>query len=274
MAKCAKCGRKGLFMRVNKDGLCSKCALVMPVSTPLRVTPARHASGTASDSYDDMLKAHRYQEQIRGKLDHISDAAYNAFCIDDRISAAKEYIRTYDELKAESIKKGPLYEQAFIDENEHLHNSADPDFSWRDTMSHHLEKMESERDFTLEAERLGAEVLDGLGLKIIEILRENDGILQRNLGQKFPQAFRAEVRNLLSQLEKISAIRRVKEGSSYLLYLEKDGKSYTAKLAEPEGDLLPLKTHCPFCEHKQPMYQNSVCFVCRRRAKQASNSSK
>lgn len=104
--------------------------------------------------------------------------------------------------------------------------------------------------------------LDGLGLRIINIIRESEGILQRDLGKQFDLDIRPSVRNLLYQMAAIEAIHREKEGSSYRLTLINDGEAYTKYIKQPLGSLKHAHKYCDMCDGYRPVYENNICLVC------------
>ena len=62
------------------------------------------------------------------------------------------------------------------------------------------------------------EALQNLDVKIVTLLKENDGILQSDFIKMFDDPFQDTVRDILYKMSKSGEIERVKQGNSYLLH--------------------------------------------------------
>lgn len=62
------------------------------------------------------------------------------------------------------------------------------------------------------------EALQTLDIKIVTLLKENDGILQSDFIKMFAVPFQGTVRDTLYKMSKRGEIERVKQGNSYLLH--------------------------------------------------------
>ncbi len=77
MAKCAKCGRRGLFLRVNEDGLCDECArIALYEHREDRQTPITAA-------------VHRQRQSMDAEADEIASAEKKLRTIENRIARLK-----------------------------------------------------------------------------------------------------------------------------------------------------------------------------------------
>lgn len=62
------------------------------------------------------------------------------------------------------------------------------------------------------------EALKNIDVKIITLLKENDGILQSDFIKLFDEPFQGAVRNTLYRMSKSGELERTKQGNSYLLH--------------------------------------------------------
>ena len=82
-----------------------------------------------------------------------------------------------------------------------------------------LKNLEKHRDEILHVERIKAEYLPNLSNTILEILKNEPGILQSDLWKKFDIAIKSNVLETISKMELQNLIVKKKSGKSYALYL-------------------------------------------------------
>lgn len=82
-----------------------------------------------------------------------------------------------------------------------------------------LKNLEEHKDEILRVERIKAEYLPNLSNTILEILKNEPGILQSDLWKKFDIAIKPNVLETIRQMESQNLIVKKKSGKSYALYL-------------------------------------------------------
>lgn len=72
MGKCARCGKRGLFLRISKEGLCPDCMRAFVAELERRAEQRRAAEEAAERERIEagiVLKKHLEQEAYRRKLE-------------------------------------------------------------------------------------------------------------------------------------------------------------------------------------------------------------
>lgn len=150
MGKCSRCGKKGLFLKIDNRGHCSRCA-------------------------DEL---HR---EFFSKLTFEPVAKPSSAPLPQKKTAAIANNNSYSDPNNE--KKILVYDLS-----------------------------ESDID------------------KVLSLIRDNHGILQRDLGKNFEMPYRAAVRELLYHMEQQSLIYRSKEKNTYHLFLNGNPSSKSFKM--------------------------------------------
>lgn len=166
------------------------------------------------DGLDDDLKAEleftqKYDKQItaweQGFLD-MYRVAFQEKDLTKRImileEAARVFINTRDFFCRKS-KGGEIY---FRDMWERMHNSQNPCFSYLDLINEAIAEVKRERDIIIP--------------NILETIRNNDGILQKDIYNMLPHISKEEIQNFLRRFEYDSVIIRIKKGNSYELHIK------------------------------------------------------
>lgn len=135
MAKCSRCGKRGLFLFLDCDGLCQKCA------------------------------------------DELFDARFKKLCVE--VSPVTINLPP---------KSSPDKRTAIV----------------RDLNNHNI----------LVYDLTSAEID-----KVLELIRSNPGILQRDLGKNFDISYRPAIRELLYHMTQQGLVSRSREKNTYRLYL-------------------------------------------------------
>ena len=89
--------------------------------------------------------------------------------------------------------------------------------SYLDMRKEELRIFQSELDQRLANEKEYNEAMDGIDEKLIQIINENPGILQKDLYALFTPLVKKEIQSTLYQLDKNSLIQREKVGNTYKL---------------------------------------------------------
>ena len=116
--------------------------------------------------------------------------------------AARVFIQTRDFFYRKG-KGGQIY---FQDMWERMHNSQNPCFSYLDLINEAIKEAKEERDYIIP--------------DILETIRNNDGILQKDIYNMLPHISKEEIQNHLRHFEYDSIIIRVKKGNSYELHIK------------------------------------------------------
>lgn len=83
MAKCKRCGKKGLFLKVNSDGLCKACEIISEAEQEknrieLEIQESKnHLSQINIDTQNAENLLHRYQEQAEKKSEELKNLIQN-----------------------------------------------------------------------------------------------------------------------------------------------------------------------------------------------------
>lgn len=90
---------------------------------------------------------------------------------------------------------------------------------FKERLKNDLKNLEEHKDEILYVEKIKAEYLPNLSNTILEILKNEPGILQSDLWKKFDIAIKSNVLETISQMESQNLIVKKKSGKSYALYL-------------------------------------------------------
>ncbi len=301
MAKCPQCGNSSPFLKLT-NGICDKCtasnlrreliqvhdrcnqleSLLSSSATELN-SAKQEIDRLTADRRELLLErsqliaagksysfAHRYPEprsdsdyrtpdgqefrhRITESLSYAYTVAERASNLDLRIERLQRYLDLFDESRDVCRLRGRDFENWF----EETYNSQ---HDYRRHVGEFLDECIVQKNI---AENGGNTSLDNLCDVIINTIREEDGILQRELGKRFDLSIREQVRALLYKLDQIGAIKRVKSGSSYELHLLYNGVAYSILTREPQGEIRDDMKFCRFCSAYRPVYENRVCTVCR-----------
>lgn len=301
MAKCPQCGNSGPFLKLT-DGICDKCTVFnlhkelikaqdrckhldsLLVSNATELNAANREIERLTNERQELLLersqliaagkfhsfAHRYPEprsdseywtpdgqefrrRITESLSYAYSDAEHASNLNLRIERLQRYLDLFDESREVCRMRGRDFENWFDETYNGQHD-------FRRRAGELLDECIVQKNI---ADNGGNISLDSLCDVIINIIREEDGILQRELGKRFDLSMREQVRTLLYKLDQIGAIRREKSGSSYELHLLYNGVAYSILTREPQGEILDNMKFCRFCSVYRPVYENKVCSVCR-----------
>ena len=294
MAKCPKCGNSSLFSKLP-DGMCDRCTiselrhdllvlqnrynaldvLAQARSSDLekalneikrlsvenkelalrcsQLASARQVSIPANSSAHYLPDDYVFKRDIMTSLSDALSTVERASTLQLKIERLQQYIDLFDKCSEACNSRG-------VELAEWFHNMY---VVKHDHRRYACEKLD-ECTILINSPSAGADsALDNLGNVRINIIREEDGILQREVGKRFDVQARSHVRNLLYKMEQSGAITRTKSGSSYELRLVNDGAAFTLLVRTPSGSLLDEVKYCRFCSVLRPVYENNVCSVCR-----------
>lgn len=301
MAKCPQCGNSSPFLKLT-DGICDKCTISklrseliksqdrckqldsLLASSTTELNIANHEIDRLTSERRELLLersqliaagkihsfAHRYSEprsdseywtpdgqefrrRITESLSYAYSDAEHASNLDLRIERLQRYLDLFDESREVCRMRGRDFENWFDETYSHEHD-------FRRRAGEFLDECIVQKNI---ADNGGSTSFDNLCDVIINIIREEDGILQRELGKRFDLSIREHIRTLLYKLDQIGAIKREKSGSSYELHLLHNGIAYSILTREPQGSILDDMKFCRFCSVYRPVYENKVCTVCR-----------
>ncbi len=156
-------------------------------------------------SFKFMMK---YAKQLQAKTDIFLALYRKAYGINDlteKINVLNKAIEAFENAKKFAYSKGKGGTIYFQDMWEHLHNSQNPCYSYLDLITNSINSAKRKRDIILPS--------------IINAIRSNEGILQKNLYCTLPDIDKIDIQNTLRELERDSKITRIKKGNSYELYL-------------------------------------------------------
>lgn len=301
MAKCSKCGTSILFKSLT-DGICDKCVIstlqqnLHSLHEQCKQLNSRLSSSTvalnAANDEIDRLRAERhevllerkqlicagrkhafisrypepamnsdfyspdgreFQRRITESLAYASSEAEHSAILDRKIERLQQCIELFDLSREACVQRGADFVHWFDETYNSQHD-------YRKRLCEMLNEC-----IVLKNVETGGGVtpFDNLCDIIINIIRDEDGILQRELGQRFDPNLRSQVRHLLQRLERVGAITREKSGSTYSLHLQYNGVSYSILTCEPRGEIQDKLKFCHFCSLLRPAYENGVCSVCR-----------
>lgn len=164
-------------------------------------------------SFEDEERAFNFRKR-NGKVvgvleDNFQNLYRNAYCTEDltkRIAMLEKAALAFGEAKEYCYSKGKYGQIYFQDMWEYMHNSRSNCFSYLDTINNSIEETKWKRDVVIP--------------NILETIRNNDGILQKDIYAKLPHIAKEEIQYYLKHFEHESVITRIKKGNSYELHIK------------------------------------------------------
>lgn len=124
-----------------------------------------------------------------------------------QISLLKNATNNFNILKNYCYSNGEPGKLYFQDTWEHCHNSTNEDFSYLDTIDKLLNiALEERKIFPL----------------IINIIKENYGILQKDIYKKMPNINSSLILKVIKRMDKQNIIKRIKTNNSYKVFINED----------------------------------------------------
>ena len=123
-----------------------------------------------------------------------------------RIMMLEEAARVFINTRDFFYRKGKGGEIYFRDMWERMHNSQNTCFSYLDLINEAIAEAKRERDCIIP--------------DILETIRNNDGILQKDIYNMLPHISKEEIQNYLRRFEYDSVIIRIKKGNTYELHIK------------------------------------------------------
>lgn len=293
MAKCSQCGDSSLLLKLTA-GICDKCIIsnlqhdlsesrnrCRQLESDLNFSKAEinrlssekreillernqlaacinssHASSSlavdlSSDYYSP--EGREFKRRITESLSYALSGAERASTLELKTERFQKYIELFDQSADACKHRGSdfanWFQRLYADKH--------------DYRKHACDRLEECTLLLNTSSASSNSSLENLGNILIDIIRSEDGILQRELGKRFDLNVRNHIRNLLYQMEQAGAIHREKSGSSYTLHLVNDGITFTTLTRNPEGPILDEVKYCRFCCTLRTVYDNNVCSVCR-----------
>lgn len=121
-----------------------------------------------------------------------------------RIDLLNQALIAFEKAKKYAYSKGRGGTIYFQDMYEYLHNSNNSCFSYADIIQECINSEIQQRD-TIS--------------KIIQIIQENDGILQKNIYTRLPSISKSSIQQMIRNLENKGIITRIKKSNSYELHI-------------------------------------------------------
>lgn len=131
--------------------------------------------------------------------------------LDERILKVRKVISHYEHFKSFCYSKGLGGQMYFQDMWEHCHNSKNSDFDYIDQFKELLENW--------TAVKLGQDEMASIRKQILTLIKENPGILQKEIYSHFNPDSKTSIRGEMMQLEANGNIKRIKHGNTYELYI-------------------------------------------------------
>lgn len=215
MAKCKNCGKSGLFLKL-KNGYCNECTTKTEkklddfhekfISDPFNKFCLEHKNDTKK--YIDIICKNRSK---------IIESKY----IDEKIRLHKENISVFEELKIFCNNCGEGGKIFFEKNYLNCSNSKCENFSYIQYDIDELNNLEKNYNKLKSDEEKYNSSIVGLEDKILKILNENDGILQKDLIKMFDPLLKNDISNFLYTLTKENKLQKKKVGNSNSLHLIK-----------------------------------------------------
>lgn len=218
MAKCKNCGKSGLFLKL-KNGYCNEC---INKTEKINKKFDDFHEKFMSNSFNKFSVEHKndtkkYIDIICNNRSKIIESKY----IDEKIKLHKENISVFEELKnfCNSCGEGGkiFFEKYYL----HCHNSTNDDFIYIQEDIDKLNYLEKNYDKLKSDEEKYNSLIVGLEDKILKILNENNGILQKDLIKMFDPLLKNDISNFIYKLTKDNKIEKKKVGNSNALFLIK-----------------------------------------------------
>lgn len=125
---------------------------------------------------------------------------------DKALEKYNEAIAKFNEAQAFAYRFGEGGQIYFDDMWNHMHNSRNPDFSWKTWPEGRIREIVLERDYLIP--------------ELKRIIGETPGILQKDTYQYFKPELKSKIQELLKELSDGNVIYRTKKGSSYSLFIK------------------------------------------------------
>jgi hypothetical protein len=98
-----------------------------------------------------------------------------------------------------------------------MHNENSDDYSQLDIATDRLATQTAARESLIKKQYEDMELVRNLDHRVIDLLAESGEVLQRDFGKLFDISIREDVRNVLYQMEKCGALKRIPDGKTYSL---------------------------------------------------------
>ena len=161
-----------------------------------------------SDFYTEFQETLTLAEE---KLYQLANDIGQGKTLDDRILKVRKVISHYEHFKSFCYSNGLGGQMYFQDMWEHCHNSKNPDFDYIDQFKEMLENWIARRD---ERDEMAS-----TRKQIIGTIKENPGILQKDIYKHFSPDLKNPIRGEMMNMESDGIIRRTKHGNTYELYI-------------------------------------------------------
>lgn len=143
--------------------------------------------------------------QLEDNFENLYRAAYQTDDISECIRLLEESALAFEKAKKFCYSKGKGGTIYFQDTWEYMHNSQNDCFSYLDNILNALEESKKKRDVVIPG--------------VIDAIRNNDGILQKNIYTLLPEVSKSEIQAVIKELEANGTISRTKKSNSYELHL-------------------------------------------------------
>ena len=160
--------------------------------------------------------------EYNGKLEVLSQFirdAENAKNIEAEKKSLEAFLTTYNQYKQILTKEGQNWENELCSMWEHCQNNENLVFSfiamYQERLDHLNKHGEEEKAKIAEWRR----AMNGIDKKIIDVIKNNDGILQKDIYAHFNPIIKNDLQSHLYLLAKEGKIKRVKQGSTYALHI-------------------------------------------------------
>lgn len=161
------------------------------------------------------------------KLFELSIATSKAQNLKEEKRLLEKFIQFYYEYKDECFSKDECYRKYFTDMHMHCHNSKNSDFEFVTPKEERLKYINDNYDSLLKEEELKKandlkkeELMIGLKEKVIEEIKNNPGILQSDLYNKFDFVLKDKISIIIYYCNKDGEIIREKDGRTYKLFIK------------------------------------------------------
>jgi predicted transcriptional regulator len=143
--------------------------------------------------------------QLERNFENLYRAAYQTDDISECIRLLEESALAFEKAKKFCYSKGKGGTIYFQDMWEYMHNSQNDCFSYLDNILDALEELKRKRDIIIPS--------------VLDAIRNNDGILQKNIYSYFPDIKKSEIQAIIKELETNGTITRTKKSNSYELHI-------------------------------------------------------
>lgn len=151
-------------------------------------------------------------ERLAQLMARVSDAK----SVDDKIARLKELINYFQAYRAECEERGGDFEKYFL--GMHVYVNGKKDFllnKWQKE----LEDLEDAYLDIKEKEDIVAKALPSLKADVVEVIKTNPGILQKDLYKMFDPLLKESIYTILYQLLQEGVLKKEKSGNSNKLYI-------------------------------------------------------